>query len=79
MGGKIYFKGLNGIRAIASLIVLLWHIDQFSYLFNINSIDIYENGMANYAVNLFFVLSGFLITFLLLIEKVFNLKLNNII
>lgn len=78
MGGKIYFKGLNGIRAIASLIVLLWHTDQFSYLFNINSIGIHENGMANYAVNMFFVLSGFLITFLLLIEKVFNLKLNNI-
>ena len=69
MAGKIYFKGLNGIRAIACLIVLFWHTDQFTYLFDINSIGIYENGMADNAVNLFFVLSGFLITFLLLVEK----------
>jgi peptidoglycan/LPS O-acetylase OafA/YrhL len=31
----VYFSGLNGIRPIAALAVFFWHIDQFSYLFNI--------------------------------------------
>lgn len=65
----IYFKNLNGFRAIASLIVVIWHIDQFSYLFNIEKIGFHENGMAGNAVDMFFVLSGFLITYLLLKEK----------
>lgn len=67
--GIIYFKGLNGIRAIAALIVVIWHIDQLSYLFDIHPKYFYRNGMASRAVDLFFVLSGFLITFLLLKEK----------
>ena len=65
----IYFKGLNGIRAIAALTVIIWHIDQFSFLYDIQSKGFYRNGMASRAVDLFFVLSGFLITFLLLKEK----------
>lgn len=65
----IYFKGLNGIRSIAALIVVIWHIDQSSFLYSIQSKDFYLNGMASRAVDLFFVLSGFLITFLLLKEK----------
>jgi len=64
-----YFKGLNGIRAIASLIVVIWHTDQFSRLFHLQSIGFYKKGMAEHAVDLFFVLSGFLITYLLLVEK----------
>jgi peptidoglycan/LPS O-acetylase OafA/YrhL len=67
--GIIYFKGLNGIRALAALIVVIWHVDQLSYLFDINPKYFYLNGMASRAVDLFFVLSGFLITFLLLKEK----------
>lgn len=68
-GEIIYFKGLNGIRAIASIIVVIWHVDQYSALFNIESKGFCLNGMATRAVDLFFVLSGFLITFLLLKEK----------
>lgn len=69
MSNKIHFKGLNGIRAIASLIVLIFHIDQFLPMFGLASLGFYETGMAGYGVTLFFVLSGFLITRLLLIEK----------
>lgn len=65
----VYFPGLNGIRAIAALVVFFWHIDQFSYLFNIQKLGFSENGMAGYGVNIFFVLSVFLITYLLLKEK----------
>lgn len=65
----IYFKGLNGVRAIASLIVVVSHVDQFSELFQIKSIGFYEHGMGGLAVDMFFVLSGFLITYLLFLEK----------
>ncbi len=66
---NIYFKGLNGIRALAALIVVIWHIGQNSTLLNIDSVGFNKNGMAGNAVLMFFVLSGFLITYLLLIEK----------
>lgn len=69
MEKTIYFKGLNGIRAIASLIVVIWHTDQFSKVFNLSEIGFYANGMDGNAVDMFFVLSGFLITYLLLAEK----------
>lgn len=69
MNNKVHFKGLNGIRAIAAMIVLIFHIDQFIRFFGLKSIGFHETGMAGYGVTLFFVLSGFLITRLLLIEK----------
>ena len=69
MEKPVHFNGLNGIRAIASLLVVIWHTDQFSRLFNIKEIGFHKNGMAGNAVDMFFVLSGFLITYLLLIEK----------
>lgn len=69
MSNKVYFKGLNGIRAIAAMIVLIFHIDQFTYFFGLKSIGFHYTSMATYGVILFFVLSGFLITRLLLIEK----------
>ncbi|MBS2034789.1 acyltransferase [bacterium] len=64
-----YFPGLNGIRALAASLVILWHTDEFAYLFGLPSYGYGETGMAGCAVTLFFVLSGFLITFLLLKEK----------
>lgn len=54
---KIYFPNLNGLRFIAALIVMIYHF------FGIEVI----NG--HYGVVLFFALSGFLITYLLLEEK----------
>lgn len=69
MTTPIYFKGLNGLRALAALIVVIWHTDRFSYLFGLPKIGFSDNKMDDQAVNLFFVLSGFLITYLLLLEK----------
>ncbi len=66
---KIYFKGLNGIRAIAAFIVITFHIDQFLRLFGLKSFGYHNTGMAGFGVTLFFVLSGYLITYLLLTEK----------
>jgi len=73
---KIYFPNLNGIRFIAAFLVIIHHIEQYKSL----------KGLSNYwgvipfieiigrlGVTLFFVLSGFLITYLLLSEeKVFQ-------
>lgn len=64
-----YLPGLNGIRALAASIVLLWHSDEFAYLFDLPSYGYGSTGMAGSAVVLFFVLSGYLITLLLLKEK----------
>jgi len=65
----VYLPGLNGIRAIAALIVITSHVDEFSYLFNKQELGFRAKDMAQYAVTLFFVLSGFLITYLLILEK----------
>jgi peptidoglycan/LPS O-acetylase OafA/YrhL len=63
---KIYLPGLNGIRAIAAMIVLFWHIYQFFPMFGLSG---KENPISGFGVTLFFVLSGYLITYLLLKEK----------
>jgi peptidoglycan/LPS O-acetylase OafA/YrhL len=70
---NIYFENLDSIRAIAFLLVFLWHM--FGYL-HYQSNSFIENNLisrvamnGHLGVNLFFVLSGFLITYLLLIEK----------
>jgi len=68
MNQKIHFPGLNGIRAIAAMTVLIFHIDQFLPHFDLKPV-FHGPGMAEYAVTLFFVLSGYLITHLLLLEK----------
>ena len=69
---KIYFPNLNALRFLAALLVLVTHIEQLKSAFGI------ENYMGKVAffdiagpqgVVLFFVLSGFLITYLLLAEE----------
>lgn len=73
----IHLKGLNGIRAIAALSVLFAHLTGELYQFGLSDtfIGTDELGnrlpifMASYGVTMFFALSGFLITYLLLIEK----------
>lgn len=63
---KIYLPGLNGLRAIAAITVLISHIflDTFGN-WGIKGLDLplFTDG-----VTLFFVISGFLITYLLLHE-----------
>lgn len=65
---KIYFKNFNALRAIAASLVVFAHIIQFKKEASLNS-PINWIPLGTIAVTLFFVLSGFLITYLLLKEK----------
>lgn len=78
MGSKtIYLPGLNGLRAIAALSVVFSHITLALKNFNLDPFlfGTYPDGtpkglsLAAFGVTIFFSLSGFLITFLLLKEK----------
>jgi len=69
---KIYFPGLNGIRAIACMMVFAGH---FNTSFSIRTGTAGESMLAN-GVTCFFTLSGFLITSLLLNEKRSTGKIN---
>ncbi|MFT4033366.1 MAG: acyltransferase [Siphonobacter sp.] len=68
---KRNFPNLNGIRCIAAFLVIFHHLEQAKEAFGIR--NIYEISIIKHAgrlgVGLFFVLSGFLITYLLLQEK----------
>ncbi|MEP7236277.1 MAG: acyltransferase [Ferruginibacter sp.] len=68
MQKSFHLKGLNGIRAIAALSVVFSHTMLGLNYFGLRSI---EGGwkFANYGVTMFFTLSGFLITSLLMQEK----------
>jgi peptidoglycan/LPS O-acetylase OafA/YrhL len=69
---KPYFEGLNGLRFVAALLVVLYHAPDFpvkkniSTIYNFRSFSLFNNGAL--AVDFFFVFSGFLITSLLLKE-----------
>lgn len=68
---KVYFPGLNALRFFAAILVLVSHTEymkDFWHLPNYHS----QSRIANIAalsVTFFFTLSGFLITYLLFIEK----------
>lgn len=65
-----YFNGLNALRFFAASLVVFHHAEQIrskSGLFNLKSFSFFNNG--GIAVAFFFILSGFLITYLLLKER----------
>jgi peptidoglycan/LPS O-acetylase OafA/YrhL len=65
-----YFNGLNALRFFAASLVVFHHAEQIrskSGLFNLKSFSFFNNG--GIAVTFFFILSGFLITYLLLKER----------
>ncbi|NTW31916.1 MAG: acyltransferase [Bacteroidetes bacterium] len=81
MKKKIYFKNLDGLRFLCFLSVFFYHsfFTEFSEIKNSGIYhfvkrDLFGNG--NIGVNFFFVLSGFLITFLLIEEKKLNGQVN---
>jgi len=77
MKKTLHLQGLNGLRAIAAIAVVISHtalsLKEFGLIATIFGSD--KNGnpkgllLASYGVSIFFALSGFLITYLLLKEK----------
>jgi peptidoglycan/LPS O-acetylase OafA/YrhL len=72
----LHLLGLNGIRAIAALAVVVSHITLGLSAFQLDPsvLGTFEGkpkglDLAGYGVSIFFALSGFLITYLLLVEK----------
>ncbi|PRB06851.1 hypothetical protein CQ046_01790 [Chryseobacterium sp. MYb7] len=78
----IFFGGLNELRAIAAFAVILHHIelfkshDKISSLLNLKYTSYLVEHLGKNGVHLFFVLSGFLITYLLLSEKQKSNRIN---
>lgn len=69
---KIYFPNLNGLRFIAALLVIIHHIEQIKSIFRLDNYwktVPFIGIIGKLGVILFFVLSGFLITYLLLAEE----------
>lgn len=77
MTKRIYFENLDGLRFLCFLSVFFFHsfytesdVIRNSSLYGFIKWEIFGNG--NLGVNFFFVLSGFLITYLLIEEKKIN-------
>lgn len=66
-----YFPNLNGIRCIAALLVVFHHLEQAKHAFGLTNLYHYPiiQHAGRLGVGLFFVLSGFLITYLLMDER----------
>ncbi len=67
---KVHFPNLNGLRFVAALMVIFSHIEEQKSIFGLKSLNAipYTSVVGALGVTLFFVLSGFLITYLLLAE-----------
>jgi peptidoglycan/LPS O-acetylase OafA/YrhL len=86
MEKPIHFPGLNGLRALAALAVIFSHTTIHLNDFGLNNFIFGVNldgnpkttGLAGFGVSIFFTLSGFLITYLLLEEnRVHTINLKN--
>ena len=76
---KIYFPNLNALRFTAALLVIIHHIEQFKRIYHLDSLygeSPFISSIGPQGVSLFFVLSGFLITYLLLSEEKKSLNIN---
>lgn len=68
----VYFPSLNGVRFVAALGVIMHHLEQHKYIFGLKNVyrTSFVGGVfGKLGIIMFFVLSGFLITYLLLKEK----------
>lgn len=73
---NFYFSNLNGVRSIAALMVIVSHIELNKSYFGFSNTFESVKHLGELGVSLFFVLSGFLITYLLLKEKKEQGKIN---
>jgi peptidoglycan/LPS O-acetylase OafA/YrhL len=74
MSTSVYFRNLNALRFIGASMVIVHHLEQFKGLYHHpHFFDVtITHSLGKVGVILFFVLSGFLITYLLLQEKKLN-------
>ena len=72
---SLYLPNLNAVRAIAAFVVIISHIERKMSFFNLETFQPLTK-IGPIGVTLFFALSGFLITYLLLIEKERFVKIN---
>jgi peptidoglycan/LPS O-acetylase OafA/YrhL len=67
---KVFFPNLDGLRAIAAMMVVIAHIEGHKANFGFERFTLLNlMPLGRMGVTLFFVLSGFLITYLLLVER----------
>jgi peptidoglycan/LPS O-acetylase OafA/YrhL len=68
---QVHFPGLNGIRFIAAFLVILDHTELMKGYLGLPPFwsETFSAHLGSTGVTIFFVLSGFLITYLLLMEK----------
>ncbi len=68
---KLYFPNLNGLRFIGAFFVIINHTEQLKKFYQIGDgiVSNFAKNIGKLGVMLFFVLSGFLITYLLLAEE----------
>jgi len=75
---KVYFPNLNGLRFIAAFMVIIHHLEQLLNIYGYH--NYWDNRviaiLGILGVKLFFVLSGFLLTYLLLAEERENKKIS---
>jgi peptidoglycan/LPS O-acetylase OafA/YrhL len=77
---RVYFPNLNSIRFVAALAVMIHHIELTKYWFgqpNIYTSSFVGGVFGQLGIILFFVLSGFLITYLLLAEQQATISVKN--
>jgi peptidoglycan/LPS O-acetylase OafA/YrhL len=68
---KLYFPNLNGLRFIAAFFVIINHTEQLKVFYQLGNgiVSDFAKNIGKLGVMLFFVLSGFLITYLLITEE----------
>jgi peptidoglycan/LPS O-acetylase OafA/YrhL len=66
---KIHFPALDSLRAIAMLMVFADHLHSVAYTVGVRTAWRISGTIGTVGLKLFFILSGFLITFLLLMER----------
>ena len=71
MEKRVYFKNLNALRFFAATAVIFHHVEQYKFWAKIPNVwgSTVLDALGHKAVSFFFVLSGFLITYLLLEEN----------
>jgi len=69
---SFHIKGLDGLRFIGSIVLLTHHVEKIKLFFGIPNVRglLFDVGIGHVSMTLFFVLSGFLISYILLNEKI---------